>query len=322
MVSIDFAGQEPRAVQFKPMLASPAGSDIRFPVYGSAKIDGIRCVIKDDMALSRTLKPIRNAYVQEVLGQASHNGLDGELTVGPANATNVMQATTSGVMSEEGRPDFTYWAFDYWTAPQQPFSHRYNTMRRAFYDNFAANSSPTEPRIMLLPQLLLTSRAELDAFEASMLAEGFEGIMIRDPGGLYKYGRSTVKERHLLKVKRFSTAEAVVVSVEERMHNMNVLMRDPLGHASRSTHKENLVPTGLLGAFAVVMPKGDETVCSFNVSRGRMTDAEARRLWQVRETLPGKIITFSHFDASGVKDVPRFPIFRAFRDSIDLGEPK
>lgn len=304
---------------FQPMLAVKAGL-IKFPVYASPKIDGVRVAIKDDMAVSRSLKPIPNTYVQKVLGQQMLNGLDGEITVGPANAQNVMQATTSGVMREEGQPDFTYWVFDYWTDTQKQFSQRLQIMQRCFNDEHGPMRS--HPRIQLLRQLLCRDVHELNAFEALMLEQGFEGVMIRDPQGLYKYGRSTGKEGYLLKVKRFSTAEAVICRVEERMRNANEARTNELGKTERSSHKEGMVPTGMLGAFVVMMDKGDETTCSFNVSRGRMTDEEARRLWEVRETLPGKIITFSHFDASGVKDVPRFPIFHAFRHPIDIGEPK
>ena len=46
--------------EFKPMLAVEA-KDIRFPVYASAKLDGIRSVINEDMATPLTHSKLHNS---------------------------------------------------------------------------------------------------------------------------------------------------------------------------------------------------------------------------------------------------------------------
>ena len=46
--------------QIKPLLACEEPlDDVKFPVYVSTKLDGIRCLIIDGVAYSRSLKPIR-----------------------------------------------------------------------------------------------------------------------------------------------------------------------------------------------------------------------------------------------------------------------
>ena len=46
---------------FKPMLASPMELEhVRWPMYASVKLDGIRAVVRDGKLLSRSLKPIPN----------------------------------------------------------------------------------------------------------------------------------------------------------------------------------------------------------------------------------------------------------------------
>ncbi|MEX3614478.1 MAG: hypothetical protein VB141_12185 [Burkholderia gladioli] len=52
---------------FKPMLAATLTKPelIKFPVWASPKIDGIRCVFFGGAAYSRSLKPIPNPVVQE-----------------------------------------------------------------------------------------------------------------------------------------------------------------------------------------------------------------------------------------------------------------
>lgn len=65
------------------------------------------------------------------------------------------------------------------------------------------------------------SAAELAAYKEKCLSEGYEGVMVRDPAGPYKCGRSTVREGWLLKIKRFEDGEAEVLETYEGMSNYN-----------------------------------------------------------------------------------------------------
>ena len=112
--------------QFKPLLSATLEDPLRltWPVMVSPKLDGLRCVIKDGQALSRNLKPFRNAYVQDTL-RGLPDGLDGELIVGEANRGNVLGRTQSGIMSADGYPDFNYHVFDTFDRPDEPFYIRH-----------------------------------------------------------------------------------------------------------------------------------------------------------------------------------------------------
>lgn len=93
----------------KPMLAGNFDeAKAKFPYLASPKIDGIRFLMVNGVAVSRTFKPIRNKYIQSILSQTLSDGIDGELTVG-----NSFQSSTSGIMSIDGEPDFKVWLFDY-----------------------------------------------------------------------------------------------------------------------------------------------------------------------------------------------------------------
>lgn len=54
---------------FKPLLAYTVkdADKLDYPQMASPKLDGIRCVMQDDMPVSRTLKPIPNHYIQDEL---------------------------------------------------------------------------------------------------------------------------------------------------------------------------------------------------------------------------------------------------------------
>lgn len=302
--------------QLRPMLASPAPENIEFPVFASRKLDGIRALVKKNdtttQVISRMLKPFPNEHVQRILGNPLLAGLDGEITVGAANDSNVMQATTSGLMSEKGEPDFTYWVFDFWTDTKAPFIDRHSIMqgavKKGVFDAF--------PNVKLLDQQLVLNHQELNAYEKAALEEGYEGVMIRSPKGLYKYGRSTAREGYLLKVKRFEDSEAMIINAEEFLSNKNELTYDALGYAKRSTMKEGMQPMDMLGALVVTDMK---TNITFNIGSG-FTMADRKELWEAHRQgkLVGLIVKYKHFANAGVKDAPRFPVFVCFRSPIDM----
>ena len=285
--------------QFRPLLAHTIEDTgaIKYPVMVSTKLDGIRCIVIDGVAYSRSLKPIRNKYVQSCIGKPDYNGLDGELICGDPFAPDCYRQTNSGVMAEDGEPDFTFHVFDR-IDMEAPFDMRY------------ASLPYTMPFLSLVPHWLVNSEERLLEIEAELLAKGAEGIMIRSLSGGYKQGRSTVKDGILGKLKRFSDAEYVVVGFQERMHNGNLATINELGHTERSSHQENKVGRGDLGAL--VLAHGDST---FNCGTG-FDDATRKEIWANRDRYMGCVVKVKSF-LIGIKELPRFPVFLGFRDPSD-----
>jgi DNA ligase-1 len=299
--------------QFKPMLASSEmPNPIRFPVYASYKLDGVRAMVRDGILVSRALKPIRNETVQGLLGSSILEGLDGELAVGSPTHKNLMQITTSGVMSQDGNPDFRYFVFDITNLPSlETYALRLEKLYSAFNNKSWTNNISN--RIILLEQKLIENQQDLDTFEAEALALGYEGVICRDPAGLYKYGRATAKQGWMFKVKRFVDGEARIVRFKEEMHNANEAFVGELGQTKRSSHQDNKIGKGTLGAFECV-----DLVTGADVSVGTgFTAAQRAAFWQRREELIGKLVKYKHFP-HGVKDSPRHPVFLGFRDLEDM----
>jgi DNA ligase-1 len=158
----------------------------------------------------------------------------------------------------------------------------------------------------------IRDRVQLDHYLQQCLDAGHEGVMVRDPFGGYKYGRATLKQGWLTKVKPFEDAEATIIGFEEQMRNGNEATTDNLGHTERSSHKANLVPKGTLGALVVESEKFGQ----FNIGTG-FDDAFRAEVWANRAYYQGKLVTF-RYQAIGTKDKPRIPSFKGIRNPSDL----
>jgi DNA ligase-1 len=286
----------------EPMLAGEIEphtlEKLKFHAFGSPKLDGIRAFSSDKVLYSRKLKPIPNAFVQETLGHPHLHGLDGELIVGAVNDDQVFNISSSGVMTRAGEPDFTWWVFDDYTLKGVGFEERIEKVKKRVAD-LRDEGFP----VKAVPHKLLQNLDEFLAFEQKCLDMNLEGIMYRSLDGPYKEGRSTFREGHLLKFKRFVDAEAEIIGYEELLHNDNPAEVNELGRTKRSGHKANKRGGGTLGSLLCRTPEGVE----FSIGGGKgLTAALRAELWAMRESLPGRFLKYSSFPV-GVKDRPRLP---------------
>lgn len=289
----------------KPLLAYTVESieTVAFPVLASPKLDGIRCLLINGVPVSRTLKPIPNAHVRLQLSGLSF--LDGELICGPATDPECFNRTTSAIMSRDGTPDFTFRAFDAFGGEldSAPFSERLE------WAHVEARQAALDFRpVVPVHHVLIECAEQLAAYEAEQVALGYEGVMIRDPNGLYKQGRSTAREGILGKVKRFADAEAEIIGVEELFRNGNAAEINALGYTERSTAAAGMVPADTLGALIV---RAEGFTDPFKLGTG-YTAAQRAELWGKRDSIIGATVKFKHQPA-GAKDAPRFPVWLGFR---------
>lgn len=289
----------------KPMLAATVKdvSTLPFPLYASYKLDGVRALIVDGVVLSRSLKPIPNKWVQEIFGRKEFNGLDGELIVGPPNAKDVCTKTTSGVMSIEGEPNVIFFAFDKFDCGG------YTSSR---FDEAFKLIDP-DSNVVWVPHKLCGNIDELHRYEAEALSLGYEGLILRRLDAFYKYGRSTLKEGALMKLKRFEDSEAVILGFTEEQQNTNEKKLNELGQSARSHKKAGMVGKSSLGNFIV---RDMKTNVEFEVGSG-FTQIDRETFWHARDELLGKIIKYKFFPV-GVKEKPRHPVYLGFRNKIDL----
>lgn len=288
----------------KPMLAATIKdlSDVRYPVYASPKLDGIRGVVVGGVLKSRSLKPIPNPFVTARFSKLSYTGLDGELILGDPTAKDVYRQTNGACARHDGTPDVKFYVFDDFTR-QAEFRSRLSTI--------AASGFVDE--IVVLEHRLISDEAGLLKYETEKLEQGFEGLILRDPKGAYKFGRSTMKEQGMMKLKRFVDSEAEILEVIEEMENTNEKKTNELGRSKRSSHARGKIPKGTAGGFTV---RDIKTGIEFDIGSG-LTDADGEFYWTNRDAVVGKFIKYKSF-MIGVKDKPRHPVYLGPREAWDL----
>lgn len=286
---------------FKPMLATLWDREsCTFPKCASTKLDGIRCIVSDGKLHARSLKPIRNKqlieHFQDIINASLERGIqfDGEIyshTVPFGEIQSICNSLDKPV--PEG---IFYYAFD--LVKDLPFIERYGEL---------CGTSFGLSNFQVVEQTFIDSLAEVDALYEKRLAEGHEGLILRDLNSPYKFGRSTVKEGWMLKVKPFETFDSQVIGIEERMENTNESQVNELGQKFKRDTKEDKKPTGIAanllaeyeGNPVKVVLTGDEDF--------------RREIWQNREQYIGRWFEWKGM-LVGAKNVPRHPNFIRFRD--------
>ena len=285
----------------KPLLAGKFDSEkAKFPYAATPKIDGIRFLMVGGAALTRSFKPIRNEYLQKILSSNLPDGIDGELTSG-----STFQECSS-IMRIKGEPDFKVWILDFVNPKGEvkPYKERMDELRK--FENFNI------PSYEILFPTIVSNQEQIDQLMINNLNAGYEGLMLRDPNGIYKFGRSSVKENILLKVKEFMDDEAEIIGFREKMVNTNEGLKDNFGRTKRSSCQDGLKPSGTLGGFILRNSEGLEFSCGSGLN-----DALRDEIWKNQSKYLGKLVKYKYM-SKGIKELPRHPVFIGFRDETDL----
>ncbi len=290
---------------FKPMLAIMWDKNkCTFPKYASNKLDGIRAVFKDGLLLSRSLKPIRNIKLQEKFhnlreySEANNVILDGEFY----SHTRTFQEISSFINStdKEVPDDIKFNCFDIIINenPSQRFEERYEYINQSIYHLEG---------VEMVIQTQVNSIAEVDILFEDRLEEGYEGLILREMNGRYKFGRSTINEALLLKVKPFETFDLPITGVIERMKNINEKETNELGRSFRRNTKDGKESTGIAACFTTLYNGHEMSVT--------LTGDEAfrRDIWKNKDNYKGLIMEVKGM-LIGSKDVLRHPTFVRFRE--------
>ncbi len=287
---------------------------------GQIKYDGVRVSFVDGQALSKSLTPFPNLYLQAFAKEAALEGFDGEIIIGSPLQNNVAYDTSSAVMTIAGIPEFTIYVFDLWNHPGS-YQERYDELVERFKSPLLS-SFVTKGRLKLVANKILIGPEEVRNYEENMVLLGHEGIILRGRNkSTYKFGKATMTEKQLLKVKRLKDTEAKLVGFKEQFENTNPHRLDKLGHKKKSYSKAGKIPMNTLGSLLVEGKYDDDRPYSLAIGVG-FTAAQRKEIWDNRQDyINSKLLVKFSYLPMGTKHAPRQPRFLGWRDPLDMGTP-
>jgi DNA ligase-1 len=259
-----------RSSIFEPMLATTAAkiSKLKYPIYASAKLDGVRCLIFAGEPLSQMMTPIINDHVRKSLNGLP--ALDGEITIGSATEGDVWGRAMSGLMRREGEPDFTYWVFDTFAEPiaAAPFEERLAAIERQV-------AELQLPFVKVASHTLCQTSSQVVMLERTAVGRGFDGLILRSPSEPYQFGTVGMRE-HMIKLKRWELAYGTLIDVIEEVQRDGIRSQ-PMGRAE-----------------AIVVAFRHQSFETMLTIKHGIEHRERIRLWVEREHLIGRTVRFRH----------------------------
>jgi len=258
---------------------------IVFPCFVQPKLDGLRCVVHlvegAPVYQSRTggefsvLRHLDDSIL-EILSKHPGLILDGELYTQEIPFEELAGIIKKKALTEADQKRIQciqYHVYDVVVA-NMPFRERLSLFQQIIYHNNAF--------VTPVPTYLADTSEKFREKFGEFVAAGYEGIMLRNGGGLY---RENYRSNDLMKYKEFFEGEYPIVDY-----------REAVGRDAGTVIWECETPEGR--RFSV-RPRGTQ---------------EARREWFARgASLVGKQLTVIYQELSEM-GVPRFPVGKAIRD--------
>jgi DNA ligase-1 len=270
-----------------PMLAhdyTKRGHNMKFPCYTQRKYDGVRCLGVPGIGLFSRLRkafPHMEHILNELKGIPSTIVLDGELYCKELTFQEIVGLVKKVTLTDADilkQYHIKYHVYDMINLADttETYTTRYQTLQMLF------DKYPFQ-HLKLVKTDMCADDGQMKQFHSEYIADGFEGVILRNMDGLYKQSRSA----DLQKYKEFFDAEYEIVGSTEGM--------------------------GLEAGCVIWICKTD-TGGVFNV-RPRGSREERQQLYQDGARYVGKMLTVRYQElTSSVERVPRFGVGIAIRD--------
>lgn len=291
---------------FKPMLGVTADkSKIGFPSMTSLKLDGIRCICMKGELFSRSLKPIGNIQLRskfrEMINYSKEFDVifDGEFYAHDLTFQEITSMVNSS--DKEVADSLKFNCFDFIKG---------SDFKMSFKDRCYLLGANEIENVVIVEQIIVESVEDIDKMFEKALREGYEGLIVRCPNGEYKFGRSTINQGWMLKLKPFETFDTKVIGFVERMENLNVSQTNELGRSFKRNTKDDKKATGICSAL-VTEYEGIEMKVTLTGD-----EAFRKEIWDNQSDYLGKMFEWKAMKV-GMKDVPRHPNFLRWRVDKD-----
>lgn len=175
--------------------------------FASEKLDGWRAYFRGGRMYSRSGRPL-DAPSFWKKNIPSGMVLDGELFLGRGTFQQLSSMLRSKQTTDDEWRQIEFHVFDVDEKTARPFAQRYQRLATLVSSCQTKGFCP----LRLVDQRRFGSESELLRWASVIIAEGGEGLMIRDPVAPYIHGRTD----RLLKIKEVDDAEAKIVGLDLR----------------------------------------------------------------------------------------------------------
>lgn len=288
------------------------------------KWDGFRMVHHNGIPMSRSGEPLANHAIQRfVTDNPQLAGIDGELLPGGKYTDASFRLGMSQLRSRDGDGQMTVVYYDCIREPGLPYLDRMGLATKLvgnMYQTFEGDGYSVT--LVACPWIRVESLEDIYTTEAEYVAAGYEGGILRRINKPYKYNRATALGGELVKIKRGRQSyDARVIGYEEGESNQNEAETSALGFTKRSTHKENRIPNGRLGALRIEWVNGPYTGKIQKVGVFRNLGHEDLALLLKRcqaGEIVGDYCEVSVDGATGGYELARCPVWIRWRDASEF----
>jgi len=264
-----------------PMLAhdyNKRGKDALFPCFVQRKYDGVRCIGMPGKGIFSRLKkqfPHLEHIVEELSMLPADMILDGELYTNELTFQEIVGMVKRETLKKGDEVKQVQIKFHIYDAVNEWTYEQRNLMLQRLFKKHPFK------HLVLVQTDVCESEDQMKEMHANYVAEGYEGIMLRNKQGLYKNARSV----DLLKYKEFFDAEYKITGFTEGQG----------------------VEEGCV-IWQCVTEDGNEFNC-----RPRGTREDRQQLFLHGDKYVGKLLTVRYQEKTDT-NMPRFPVGISIRD--------
>lgn len=295
--------------------------NVEYPMLASYKLDGFRAICAGGDLSSRRWRDyglhVKKHFYDAITACRTGNFvLDGELYSTEHGFNELQSMLSKTVTGEKLPPSVKFFVFDGMTVPEwndgclRTFDERLN------FITHKVHTLGLTDKVQVLDQVLLNDHSEAEKLFSKAIELGYEGLILKNPDGLYKHNRATANENSMFKMKAENTVDGVLIGYTT-MKRMNEEFaadenreREATGELKRTYKQEHLQETDEIGSFEVRLADG--TTFRAMVEKGVDLGLTKHNV----ESKLGRHVEVVYMD-HGVKDKPRFPRIRRWREDLD-----
>lgn len=196
----------------------PNLTDLSYPIMVQPKLDGFRCIYKQGQFFSRTGKSLGNSNLAgfyDLKNFPQDTVLDGELynhDLSFPKLSSILRRDGAEIIKNTKYYIFDAVPLEAWE--KQDHSKIYQKrlgLIRAVTNDIICNYE----KVIDIPTDICNTPKEVVDFYKYYIDKGYEGLMLKDPNGVYEWRRVSYKSGNLFKLKKFKTIDLKITGVYE-----------------------------------------------------------------------------------------------------------